>query len=36
MLLGRRLQWDPVAECFPADQEANAMLARPYRKPWTL
>ncbi len=36
MLLKRRLQWDPVAECFPTDAEANAMLTRPYRKPWTL
>ena len=34
MLLHRRLQWDPKAERFVNDDEANAMLTRPYRAPW--
>lgn len=29
--LGRPLRWDPVAERFPDDAEANALLARPQR-----
>lgn len=34
--LGRKLKWDPETETFPNDAEANAMLFRPYRKPWDL
>lgn len=34
--LGRRLAWDPRAERFPNDDEANTLLARPMRAPWTL
>jgi len=34
MLLGRKLRWDPVAERFPDDDEANRMLARSMRSPW--
>jgi predicted dehydrogenase len=34
--LGRKLKWDPVAEAFVGDAEANAMRARPPRKPWSL
>jgi predicted dehydrogenase len=34
--LGRRFQWDPSAERIVGDDQANAMLARPYRAPWTL
>jgi hypothetical protein len=30
--LGRSLKWDPVAEQILGDDQANAMLARPYRK----
>jgi predicted dehydrogenase len=30
--LGRSLKWEPVAEQIVGDDEANAMLARPYRK----
>lgn len=30
--LGRKLQWDPVAERFPGDDEANGLLSRPRRK----
>ena len=33
---GRRLEWDPKAERFPKDDEANALISRPYRKPWKL
>jgi predicted dehydrogenase len=35
MHLKRRLQWDPVAERFTNDDEANAMLSRPQRAPYT-
>lgn len=31
---GRRLDWDPAAERFAGDPEANAMLAGTYRAPW--
>ncbi|HYO81591.1 MAG TPA: hypothetical protein VES20_09330, partial [Bryobacteraceae bacterium] len=34
--LGRDLTWDPKAERFPKDDEANAMLSRPMRAPWSL
>ena len=34
--LGRKLKWDPGAERFPDNDEANAMLSRPMRAPWTL
>ena len=33
---GRRLRWDPVAERFPDDAEANTYLDRERRAPWTL
>ena len=32
--LGRKLKWDPEKEEIAGDREANAMLERPYRKPW--
>ena len=32
--LGRGIQWDPKAEQVIGDTEAQAMLDRPYRKPW--
>ena len=35
MRLGRPLKWDPTAERFVGDAEANGMLAREPRKPWT-
>ena len=36
MKLGRKLRWDPKAERFIDDDEANRLLNYPYRKPWTL
>ena len=36
MLLGRKLKWDPVAEHFVGDDEANRMMSRPMREPWSL
>src|SRR4029078_6871588 len=34
--LGRKLEWDPVAEHFKNDAEANRWLSRPMRSPWHL
>ena len=31
--LGRKLQWNPVAERFVGDEAANQMLSRPMREP---
>jgi predicted dehydrogenase len=36
MWTGRKLRWDPDAEEFPADAEANRYLARAMRAPWRL
>lgn len=36
MLLGRKIQWDPEKEVVLNDDEANRMLARPPRGPWSL
>jgi hypothetical protein len=36
MKLPRKLYWDPVKERFKNDDEANAMLSRPQRPPYTL
>jgi predicted dehydrogenase len=36
MLLGRKLKWDAEKEQFVNDAEANRMLARPMRSPWSL
>lgn len=33
---GRKLRWDAVAETFPDDREARALLTREPRKPWNL
>jgi predicted dehydrogenase len=33
---GRALEWDPKAEKFKNDDEANKMLSRPHRKPYTI
>ena len=36
MRLERKLAWNPDKEVFVNDDEANQMLRRPYRKPWTI
>jgi len=34
--LGRKLKWDPTSERFTNDSEANGMLSRALRAPWTI
>lgn len=34
MKLGRTLVWDPTTHTVVGDQQAQALLTRPYRKPW--
>ena len=34
--LGRKLRWDPKNEAFVDDEAANALLDRPYRKPYAI
>jgi len=34
LLLGRPLKWDAAKQEIPGDAEANALLGRPWRKPW--
>ena len=36
MRLGRKLRWDPAAEQFIGDDEANRLLTRSWRGPWHL
>lgn len=36
MLLKRKLRWDPEKEEFIGDEQANALLSRPQRKPYTI
>jgi hypothetical protein len=36
MLVGRKLLWDPAAERFLGDEEANRLLARAMRGPWSV
>ena len=36
MKLGRKLRWNPQAERFINDDEANRMLDYPHRKPWAV
>lgn len=36
MRLGRKLRWDPPAEEFVNDTEANRLLSRAWRSPWRL
>ena len=33
---GRKISWDAKAEQIVGDKDANAMLMKPYRKPWLL
>ncbi|MBS1873172.1 MAG: Gfo/Idh/MocA family oxidoreductase [Acidobacteria bacterium] len=35
MKLGRDLRWDPVKHRVIGDEQANTLLRRPYRQPWT-
>jgi predicted dehydrogenase len=34
--LGRKVRWDAKAETFPGDAEAQSMMTKKYRRPWTL
>ncbi|NUQ63829.1 MAG: Gfo/Idh/MocA family oxidoreductase [Pirellulales bacterium] len=34
--LGRKVKWDPTQDQFVGDDEANAMLSRAARSPWTI
>ena len=36
MMLGRKLKWDPAAERFVGDAEADRLLSRSYRGAWAL
>jgi predicted dehydrogenase len=36
MQLGRKLRWNPATERFVGDPEADALLSRKQRKPWTI
>jgi hypothetical protein len=36
MWLGRDLEYDPVAEAFVNDDEANRLRARAQREPWVI
>lgn len=36
MRLGRKIRWNPVTETIENDGEANRLVSRPYRAPWTL
>lgn len=36
MLTGKKLRWNPETEKFADAPEANAMLSRPQREPWTM
>jgi hypothetical protein len=35
-MLGRKLTFDPVAEAFVGDEQANRMRIRAMREPWTV
>ena len=34
--VGRRVRWDGDKDQIPDDPEANALVTKPYREPWTL
>jgi hypothetical protein len=36
MMVGRKVKWDPAAERFVNDPEADRYLARAMRAPWHL
>jgi hypothetical protein len=34
MLIGRSISYDPQSKTVPGDDDATALLERPYRSPW--
>lgn len=36
LAMGRELEWDPKKELFVGDEQANLMVSRPMRSPWSM